>query len=178
MQAELPLPRFDFRQVEDVVDEAEQVLAARVDLLEESLRGLRRKLTILGVDQELGEAKDRVQWRAELMTHVGQEDSLVTVGLLELRVGLLEPLEHPCPVRRSRNSAHELLYSSQPIASKVWCEWARKQSEVTACSLAGNRKHQQRSIHTAKLEPALPVFQIGNVVLETRQLCRVQATRP
>ena len=69
---ELDLPRLDLREVEDVVDEREQVVARREDVVE--------VLLLLLVDlaehllaQHLREAEDRVQRRPQLVRHVGEE---------------------------------------------------------------------------------------------------------
>ncbi len=102
---ELDLSRLDLRQVEDVVDEREQVVPGREDVLE--------ILLLLLVDlaehpfaQHLGEADDRVQRRAELVRHVGEELGLVLAGGLELLVETLELVVHPVDVggraRRAR----------------------------------------------------------------------------
>jgi hypothetical protein len=88
------LAGLDLREVEDVVDQAQQRLAAgAADVEVPSL--LHRQL---GVEQQGGHADHAVHGRADLVRHVGQEFALGGAGLLGthgqlagLRRGLLEP---------------------------------------------------------------------------------------
>src|SRR5262245_14180644 len=76
--------RFDLRQVEDVVDEREKVGARRVDILREvDLLGGEVADGVLG--ELLAENQNRVERRAQLVRHVGQEFRLVLGGERELR---------------------------------------------------------------------------------------------
>ena len=68
--------RFDLREVEDVVDHREQGLARVPDRLEE-LPLLDRKMAL---QDQFRHADDRVQWRADLVAHVGQERALGATG--------------------------------------------------------------------------------------------------
>ena len=83
------LARLDLRQVEDVVDEGQQVLAAAVDVF--------HVLLLLGAQRpgeavfhDLGETDDRVERRAQLVAHVGEELALHAVGPLQLGVLALD----------------------------------------------------------------------------------------
>ena len=91
--AQLVAPRLDARQVEDLVDEHQQVLAARVDVLRIFLVGRYD----MGAEQlglhYLGEAEDGVERRAQLVAHRGEEARLGEVRFLgavagEVAVGL------------------------------------------------------------------------------------------
>src|SRR3546814_4329772 len=70
---ELQLAGFDLREVEQIVDEAQQVLPGAVDVLRvlvvlrviERPEGLRR--------HHLGKADDGVERRAQLVAHMGEE---------------------------------------------------------------------------------------------------------
>ena len=93
-QLELHAPGLDLRQVEDVVDQRQQVVARRVDVLQ--------VLELLFVDlaehllgQHLGEADDRVERRAQLVAHVGEEFRLVAIRVLELAALVLDLVEQP-----------------------------------------------------------------------------------
>ena len=76
LQEEVHPAGLDLGEVEDVVDEPEQVLAGRVDLLE--VRDSASCAEVLGLLLEhLGVADDRVQRRPQLVGHVRQELRLV-----------------------------------------------------------------------------------------------------
>ena len=77
----------DPRQVEDVVDQGQEVGAAALNGLDGPAL-LRRQLAL--VLQELRVAQDGVHGRADLVTHVGQEEALGLVGLLGRVPGLLQ----------------------------------------------------------------------------------------
>ena len=70
------LAGLDLREVEDVVDDAEQVLAGALDLRDVvALLGVER-----GLERQVRHADDRVHRRADLMAHVGQEVGLQRVA--------------------------------------------------------------------------------------------------
>ena len=84
------LPGLDLRQVEDVVDQAEQVRPRGEDVVQEADEArLDRGLASLS-DEDLGEADDRVERRAQLVAHVGQELALGAIGLEDADVRLGE----------------------------------------------------------------------------------------
>jgi hypothetical protein len=66
------VPEFDLRQVEDVVDQVEQVRARRVDRARE-FGLLLVEVALRIVRQQLGEDQQRVERRAQLVAHVGEE---------------------------------------------------------------------------------------------------------
>ena len=84
----LHAPGLDLGQVEDVVDQVEQVLAAGVDRVQ-VLHHLRLVL-VVAPTQHIGEAQDRVHRCADLVAHVGQEIALGAVGLLGVFLGLAQ----------------------------------------------------------------------------------------
>ena len=73
----------DLRQVEDVVDQAEQIGAGAMDRARE-LGLLFVEVALLVVGQQLRQDQQRVQRRAQLVAHVGQEFGLVFRGQREL----------------------------------------------------------------------------------------------
>ena len=77
----------DLRQVEDVVDEHQQVVARRVDRLGE-LDLLAAQVALRVLAQLVGQDQQAVQRRAQLVRHVGEELALVLGGEREL-LGLL-----------------------------------------------------------------------------------------
>jgi hypothetical protein len=66
----------DLRQVENVVDEGQQVGAGAVDRLCE-LHLLAGQVAFRVVAQLLRQDQERVQWRAQLVRHIGKELGLV-----------------------------------------------------------------------------------------------------
>ena len=87
---------FDLRQIENVADQVEQVGAGAVDGAGE-LDLLGRQVAVGVVGELLAEDQDRVERRAQLVRHVGQEFRLVLRGqrqlgglFLERAAGLLD----------------------------------------------------------------------------------------
>ena len=79
----------DLGEVEDVVDEGEEVRAGGVDRLGE-LALLVREVAFRVLGQELRQDQQRVQRRAQLVAHVGEELRLVARGQRQLLGLLLE----------------------------------------------------------------------------------------
>src|SRR5207247_2437888 len=69
-------PRLDLRQVEDVVDEHQQVVAGRVDRLGELLL-LAGQVPLRVLGELVGEDEQAVERRPQLVAHVRQELGLV-----------------------------------------------------------------------------------------------------
>ena len=80
LELELHLPRFDLGQVQQVVDEREQVLAADVCTVPQLLLLLGGERAGQPHQQRAGEADDGVERRAQLMAHAGQEPVLGRVA--------------------------------------------------------------------------------------------------
>ncbi len=87
---QLHAPGLDLRQVENVVDQAEQVLAVAVNLLRVAELALPEH-AIAVLLQDAGEADDGVQRRAQLVAHVGDELAAHAVRLHQFQVDLLQP---------------------------------------------------------------------------------------
>src|SRR2546428_1825467 len=156
LEPQLHLAGFDFGEVEDVVDEAEQVLAARVDLLEESQPCRRRMLSIRRVDEKLGEAKDRIQWGPQLVAHACQEHALVLVRFLQLSVGLLQLIEQPRSVQRGRDGRHELLHTADLVRSEAWGERASQHRQAATLIEAADIQKQERGVLVVQLDSIDP----------------------
>ena len=83
---QLHLSGFDLREVEHVVNQRQEVLAGRVDLPE--IWKERRIAPLLDLFLEhLAVTDNRVERRAQLVTHAGQELALGTVGTLRRPAG-------------------------------------------------------------------------------------------
>ena len=91
LQVQLHLARFDLREVEHAVDEAEQVVAGLLDLLE-----IGHERLVAGIARVLGKhlavADDRVERRTQLVAHVGEERALGAVGALGRLLGAAQLL--------------------------------------------------------------------------------------
>ena len=94
---ELVAPGLDAREVEDLVDQAEQVDAGVVDVVRVILVGAHGVGAEQLVLHHLGKAEDGVERRAQLVAHLGEEPRLrdvggfrVTARLVGFRLGLLE----------------------------------------------------------------------------------------
>ncbi len=97
-ELELHAAGLDLGEVEDVVDQREQMpsgLEHVVDVGELAFVELAEHLLV----QHLAEADDRVQRRAQLVRHRGQEVGLVAARRLELAVQPLELVAHPVHLR-------------------------------------------------------------------------------
>ena len=82
---EIDLSRFHLRQIEDVVDQLKKMPCAFQDKRAE-LGILRRHGPESRVDHHLGEPDDRVERRAQLVRHVGDEFSLQPAAFLDAAV--------------------------------------------------------------------------------------------
>ena len=88
---ELDACPLELRHVEQARDQLEQLLALVADGLDELLCSSFRS-PAMPLGQHLRVADDRRERRAQLVAHGGEEVRLEPVELLELVVGLLEPL--------------------------------------------------------------------------------------
>src|SRR6202011_1581792 len=77
------LTGLDLGQVKHVVDQAQEMPAIALHAIEHAAR-LLRHLAVDAVENELGIAKNCVQWRAQLVAHVGEELRLMLARLREL----------------------------------------------------------------------------------------------
>ena len=83
----------DLREVENVADEAEQIGACRIDGASE-FHLLVVQIALLVGSEKVRKYQQRVQWRSQLVAHVGQEFGLVFRGERKLLSLFLE-----CPAR-------------------------------------------------------------------------------
>ena len=88
-------PGLDLGEVEDLVEELEQVLARRPDVTEVFLLAL-VQVAEQPVEEDLGEADDRVERRPELVRHAREELGLVPTGDLQLGPLGVELAEEAC----------------------------------------------------------------------------------
>ena len=82
------LAGLDLREIENFVDQLQQIPSRVENLVDAGLLGGRRRRGI-GVDQ-LGETEDRIERRAQLMAHAGQEIRFREVGLFRRGLGALQ----------------------------------------------------------------------------------------
>jgi hypothetical protein len=137
-ETELHLTRLDLGEVEDVVDQPKQVLPAGVDLLQEAQAGCGVDTLLADVvNEQFGEAKDGVEGCPKLVTHVGQEDALVLIRLLELVVRDLETLDEPNPVEGGSGCADELLRTAHLVAAQRRRERSCDQEDTAGAVYGG-----------------------------------------
>src|SRR5512132_3429326 len=91
-EIELHATSLDLREIEDVINEREQVLAGAEHVLQ-ILALLVVHAAEDALQQDLREADDRVEGRAQLVRHVGEEFALVPAGDLELLALVLDLVE-------------------------------------------------------------------------------------
>ena len=91
LEIEHHLAGFDLGQVEDVVDQREQMLAAAEDVADE-LFLLVAEIPDQAISQYFGEADDGIKGRPQLVRHVGEEFGFHPARLFQLGVFLLQPL--------------------------------------------------------------------------------------
>ena len=72
LRIELKLAGFDLREVEDLVDEAEKMSTRAVHARSGSVAFLRAEARCIG-DHHFGQPDDRVERRAQLVAHAGDE---------------------------------------------------------------------------------------------------------
>jgi hypothetical protein len=82
-------PGFDLREVQDVVDQGQQMLSGRVNVLQVFLL-LLVQLPEHALGQHFGEPDDGVEGRPELVRHFGQDLGLLLAGDLELAALVLD----------------------------------------------------------------------------------------
>src|SRR5229473_5435047 len=115
------------------------MLATAVNLIHEALTRLRVKAPGRVVAQQLGEAEDGVEGSAELVAHVGQEQALVPVGLEELEVRRLEPVDHAQSIQGGGHGRYDLVRSARLIWSEAWCKGPRNQDQAVGASADGGK---------------------------------------
>src|SRR6516164_6916442 len=92
VQIKLHAPRFDLRQIENVVDQSEE-MPSRAEHAVERLKVLIERFGILA--EHLTYADDGVKRRTQLVAHVGEELRLVLARLGELAALRLDFVEQP-----------------------------------------------------------------------------------
>ncbi len=90
----------DPRQIEDLVDQVEQMLAAIVDVLRIGFVGRVLDRPEYFGAHHLGKAQDRIQRRAQFMAHIGQEFRFRQIGGLGAAPRFVGDGFRPAPVRR------------------------------------------------------------------------------
>ena len=87
LERDLQLAGLDQRQIEHLVDQAQQVACAAQDLADMFALLLGERVLRVG-DQQLPETEDRVHRRAQLVRHAREELRLRPVGTLGLVLGV------------------------------------------------------------------------------------------
>ena len=98
----------DLRQIENVVDQAEQMAAGAFDLLEVGNETFLAEIGRLFL-QDLAVADDGVERRAQLVAHIGEELRLVLAGDFEFAALVLDLVEQPRVLDRQHRLRRERL---------------------------------------------------------------------
>src|SRR5262249_49937865 len=114
-QFEFELASLDLGQIEHIIDQSKQVLAVGLKALEDTKHPL-GWLTISAVRHQFGIAQDRVERRAQLVAHIGQELRLVLARLFKLPTLVFYLVEQPRVLdgerrlrRKSLDNVHDIL---------------------------------------------------------------------
>ncbi len=151
-------PGLDLRQIEDVVDQREQVAPGLVDVLE--IVGLLLvHLAEHALDQHLGETDDRVERRAQLVRHVGEELRLVLVGDLELGALLLDFLEEPHVLDRDRGLVGEGVGERDLLLAERPHFGAPQEHRAERLAFA-HQRHREHAVVLAELLCTLPAHRV------------------
>ena len=84
LEAELHVAGFDLRQIQNVVDQPEQVMATTPDVVQKGPPLRLGDFCDIVVKHDFREADDCIERSSKLMAHAGQERGLVLVGKLQL----------------------------------------------------------------------------------------------
>ena len=163
---EVHLAGLDLGEVEDVVDQREQVPAGAQHALERLELVFPLQVARVLV-QHLGDADDRVQRRAQLVRHVGQELRLVLARRLQLLALLPNLLEQTRVLDGKHRLAGERLqqrdHRRRKLARDLAPDHQRADHQVLAQERHGeHRAHafaQQRIAHPA----VFPLFHVRNL---------------
>jgi hypothetical protein len=148
-ERELELAGLDLGEVEDVVDQPEEVLAAPVDP-PHHIAGLRGQVAVDPVDQELGVPQDRVERCAELVAHVGQELALVPACDLELPALGLDLAEQAGVLDRHDGLGGEGLQELDDLRRELTRDLAADDEPADEPVLPEQRHREQRAIPLAR----------------------------
>src|SRR2546422_4757045 len=175
LQPQLHLAGLDLREVEDIVDQAEQVLAAGEDLVQESCAGWSVELAVTRIREQLGEPDDRVERRAQLVAHVGEEDTLVAVCFLQRPVALLELDDQMAPVQRGHERAEDLLSAGRLVVAECGGETSGDDDERPWRSKAAHGQFDHAGLDVIDVDSAHAVGQIRELPAEHGDLRLVHA---
>ena len=117
--------RFDFRQIQNIVDQFQQQFVVDMDDFDVFLL-----LLLFGrFHQQAGESDDGVQRRTDLVAHVGQKSRFQFVGLLSERFGLFQFFDHPFAFGHVVYADYDSV--DRPVASEYGsCEYFDRMSVV------------------------------------------------
>src|SRR5258708_27407050 len=153
------------------------VLSARVDLLQEPLLGWGCDLICRRIEEQLGEAKDRVERSAQLVTHARQEHALVVVRFDEFTVGLLEPLQQLCSFQGRGDRGHELLHAADLVATETRRERSREDGKVAGVAGPSDRKRKHGRILSPQADPVYAWGHLRDPAVNLLDLFPIQPAR-
>src|SRR6266850_2206065 len=151
---ELHTTGLDLREVQDVVDEREEMLARGEDVLL-ILTLLRVELSEHSGEHHVGEADDRVERRAQLVAHVREELALMAVRDLELPTRLLYLVEQANVLDRDRGLVRERL-DELDLALGEWADRDAAHNERADDLVLGPDRHAEHGTRSGAYDDARP----------------------
>ncbi len=143
-EEDVHLAGFDLRQVENVVDQAEQVTAGAFDLLQVATDIVLSEIGDVFLE-DLAVADDGVERRAQLVAHIGEELRLVLARDLELAALVLDFVEQPRVLDRQHRLRREGLDQIDGVLRKGAGRAAADHQHADDVVAAEQRRRQPRA---------------------------------
>ncbi len=141
--------RLDLGQIEDVVDEGQE-MSSRLQNVAEVFRLLVVDLAEHPLGQDLREADDGVERRAQLVRHVGEELALVPARDLELPALVSDLTEEPCILNGERRLCGECLEQIDHLRREFAGSRSIDDETTEQVIFAQERHRQQRAVSRAQ----------------------------
>src|SRR5262245_49542136 len=164
---ELELAGFDLREVEDLVDEAQQVGAGGIDAPQRLQRPVRAEPRCVR-DHHLGQADDGVERRAQLVAHAGEELRLALACLRQLPALLLDLAEQSGVLNSQHRLGGEGLQQLDRAPGK-FARLAAAHHQRADDLLGADQRHRQKGTETGTNDD---VEHEGLIGLDVRNLDR------
>src|SRR5712692_8694449 len=138
---QLELARFDLGQIEHVVDQLEQMLSRLLDVAQKPLLAIGERGADL-LRQQPGEAKDRVERGAQLVTHVREEFGFHPGRFAQLPICRRELLVEARSIEHDRRLVGEELDQVEVVRRKKRGAAARDREDAELTSSAADRRRE------------------------------------
>ena len=132
-------------------------------------------MALARVGEELGETDDRVQGRAQLVAHVGEEHALVAVRFQERGVGLFQLSDQVAAVESGHECAHELLDAVHLVAAKTRREGAGHDDKGPRTGQSCNGQCHHAAFRTRERDPSRTATKACKLAAQLGDLRRADA---